>query len=327
MLHRPAGVPRRPGDAADVSAVVGDHLARRAPGATLEPLADDGGFRVRHPIAAPPLASLIVCVRDQPALLKAFLETLERQTDYPARELILLDNGSVEPATLDLLAGAAAAPGVRLIRAPGRFNFASLNNRGAEAASGEVLVLLNSDLEFHDPDWLTEMVSQAMRPDVGCVGAKLTYADGRIQHAGLVFAGDALAVHADRGAAATERGYLGRLRQVRQVSAVTAAALAVRRSSYLAVEGMDAVRFPVAFNDIDLCLRLERLGLRTIWTPFAEIMHKESSTRGSDASPAQRERFLREAIEFDLAWHEDLASDRFFSSHLEAIAGRALPRP
>lgn len=322
-LHHPADEPptRRA-----VSRVLAGHLRRMRPDADVVQLPYERGYRARYRLEREPRASLLVCVRDRPQLTRRFLASLEANTDYGNRELVIVDNGSTDEDALGLLAEQAARPGTRVLRDPRPFNFAALNNLAAAQAGGEVLVLLNNDLVFSDPGWLRELVTQALRPGVGCVGAKLLYPNGRIQHAGIVLGGEARALHCEAGLSARESGYLGRLFHVQQMLGVTGAAMAVRRRAYLDAGGMDAARFAVAFNDIDLCLRLRAAGLGTLWTPFAVIEHSESVSRGADQSPRARERFFRESAHFFARWRDLIGNDPYYPAGFGQETATYLPR-
>ena len=288
--------------------------------------------RVIWPLPAePPRVSILVPTRDRADLLRVCLEGVLRRTDYAPLEVLVVDNGSVEAATRALLEEAARDPRVRVLRDEGGFNFSRLNNRAAREATGEVLVLLNNDIEITRHDWLREMVSQVLRPGVGTVGARLLYPDGRIQHAGVALGlgrfdgGPGVAGHFGIGEPGDSFGYMGHNIVCRSVSANTAACLAVRRSVYLEVGGLDEENLAVAFNDVDFCLRVSRLGLRHVWTPFAEAVHHESASRGSDQEPSKVERFRREARYMREAWGPVLDADPYFNPNLSRTEGGWVP--
>jgi GT2 family glycosyltransferase len=256
--------------------------------------------------------------RDRAGLLAACLSGVLERTDYPAVELLVVDNGSTEPDTLDLLARLCSDDRVRVLRRPGPFNFAALNNEAAAAARGSVLLVLNNDTEVREPGWLREMVAHAVRPDVGAVGAKLLYPDGRLQHGGILLGPRGAATHVGRGAPGNDPGYLGQLACTRDLSAVTAACLAIRADTWRAIGGMDE-RLAVTWNDIDLCLRVRAAGLRVIWTPYATLMHREGVTRGLEAESASRHaRFLQEQALVHATWGESLDCDPFLNPNLLA---------
>ncbi|MGA9215855.1 MAG: glycosyltransferase family 2 protein, partial [Methylocella sp.] len=224
--------------------------------------------------------TIVMATRDNEAFLRRTISGILEKTRFARLDLVIVDNGSTDPRALSLLRSAAKDERVTLLRAPGPFNFAALNNLGAAQARGAVIVFLNNDMEIIEPEWLRELAERAIDPQVGAVGCKLLYPDGRIQHAGVVVGfGDGVG-HFDAGLRDGEQGWLGRNRILHEASAVTGACLAVERAKFVAVGGFDAVHFPVEFNDIDLCLRLEELGFATLWTPFARVVHFESATRG-----------------------------------------------
>ena len=204
-----------------------------------------------------PLVSVIVPTRDRADLLARCADGILTRTDYEPLELIIVDNDSREPETHRAPGRSCQEdPRVRIVRHPGDFNYAAINNRAVQEARGEIVVLLNNDVDVISSLWLEEMVSHALRPDVGAVGAKLLYPDGRVQHAGVVLGVGHGAGHFFHRAPREDVGHFGFLALTRRVSAVTAACMALRRSVYLEVGGMDETNFPVAFNDVDLCLRI-----------------------------------------------------------------------
>lgn len=247
-----------------------------------------------------PKVSVIVPTRNRVDLLRTCLEGLAR-TDYPDFEVIVVDNGSDDPATLDYLANLDPRRH-RVLRDDGPFNFSRLNNRAAELATGELLCLLNNDIEMLSPDWLAIMVGQALRPEVGAVGARLLYPDGRIQHAGVVLGICGGAAHAHRLLRPDEHGYFRRHALPQFVSAVTAACLVVRRASFAAVGGLDEAAFAVAFNDVDLCMRLNRQGWQSLYEPRATLIHHESVSRGFDRDPVGAARLANELAMLKLRW-------------------------
>jgi GT2 family glycosyltransferase len=254
-------------------------------------------------------------------LLATCIDSLQARTDYPNVEVIVIDNGSVEPATLDFLQHLRGMPGYTVIRDDGPFNFSRLNNLAAAQAQGEVLVMMNNDIEAIEPQWLDALVAQAMRPEIGAVGALLLYPDDTIQHGGVVLGIGGVAGHVHHRLPADAHGYFGRARLAQRFSAVTAACLAVRRSCWDAVEGLDE-GLAVAFNDIDFCLRLQRAGYRNLWTPLARLYHHESASRGSDEVPEKRERFNREIAYMQNRWGDSLLADPCYNPNLSLNSQR-----
>src|SRR5271165_7166859 len=291
---------------------VRDHLDSRGDKeAVLKPAPQiPSAIRVIWPLPEPPpLVSVIVPTRDRAELLARCVQGVLRRTDYSNLELLIVDNGSVEPATQKLFDELAREDSrVRILRHPGPFNYSALNNTAAREANGEILLLLNNDIDVIEPDWLRELVSQALRPDVGAVGAKLLYPNEQVQHAGMVLGPEGRVVHLHRFAGKNDPGYFAQLALSRTFLAVTGACVAIRRAVFLEVGGLDEVNLPVTFNDVDLCLRLGDHGYRVVWTPFAQLFHLESASRGPDDSPAKRGRFQREWRHLRRVWGSLLES-------------------
>ncbi len=271
--------------------------------------------RLRHrPPHPAPLASLVIPTRDRRELLAACLSSIAARTVHAPLELVLVDNGTI---TFDVAALARALlprHPVRVLHADGAFNWSRLSNLGVAASGGEVAVLLNNDVEVLAPDWLGELVGQVLRPGVGAAGAKLLYPDGTVQHAGLVLGPQGRSGHAWRHAPGDAPGPMGALSRVRRVSAVTGACLAIRRTVFDAVGGCDERALPVAWNDVDLCLKVWAAGHAVLWTPHALLLHREQASRGSDhATPERRARLEGERQVMLRRWGGRLDADPFFS--------------
>jgi GT2 family glycosyltransferase len=291
-----------------------EHLRRTGRSGHVELL--EHGYRVRYEIDQPPKASLIIPTRDRVELLSRCLESIRRLTDYPDYEILVVDNGSAEPAAVDYLRRAAALPGVRVLRVGGDFNFSRLNNRAVAECRGDLLALLNNDLEALQPDWLGEMAAQALQPGIGAVGALLLFPDDTVQHAGVVLGIRGVAGHSHKGQQRDARGYIGRLTLASEFSAVTAACLVVRKSTYLQAGGLDEENLPVAFNDVDFCLRLRELGYRNVFTPYAVFYHHESASRGYEDTPEKIRRFERESQYIIDRWGSLLTNDPAYNPNL-----------
>ncbi|TWI49286.1 GT2 family glycosyltransferase [Pseudomonas duriflava] len=276
-----------------------------SPGAQVSKQSDYPGLlRTQWPLPAElPKVSLIIPTRDQYKLMYACMEGLLNETDYPDLELIVVDNETTCPQTLEYFSSLRER-GVKILPHPYPFNYATLNNRGVELATGELIGLINNDIEILHPDWLKEMVSLALRPKVGAVGAKLLWPNGMVQHAGVVIGINGLAAHTGNNWLKDDPGYLGFNQLCRRQSAVTTACLIMKRALYLEVRGMDEVRHPVAFNDVDMCLRINQLGYKLLWTPFARLIHAESASRGKDISKDKAARAMREQELFIQRWGE-----------------------
>ncbi|MDZ4369948.1 MAG: glycosyltransferase family 2 protein [Phenylobacterium sp.] len=295
---------------------VAEHLDRTSqPVLDVRQMEDTPGWVTvrRAPPDPRPMVSVIVPTRDRADLLAQCADGVLSQTRYDPLELIIVDNGSVEPETASLFARLAADPRVRILAAPGPFNFSGLNNLAAAEARGEILLLLNNDISMIRPDWLDVMVAQAVRPNVGAVGARLLYPDGTVQHGGVALGLGGVAGHLGYGVSGASGGYYGHLKSARNVSAVTAACLAMRKAVFEQVGGLDAQNLAVAFNDIDLCLKVRAAGYDIIWTPQAELFHHESASRGDDLKGEAQARFRAEALHMRARWGDVLDADPFFS--------------
>lgn len=303
-----------------------------APGATPLPHpAHPGLLRVHWPLPEKlPRISLIVPTRDQVGLLRTCIEGLVGQTDYPHLEVIVVDNQSSEPQTLAYLAELRGR-GVKVLDHPYPFNYATINNRAVEHATGEIIGLVNNDIEIIDAGWLKEMLSQLLRPGVGAVGAKLLWPNRMVQHGGVVVGINGLAAHSGNTLEDRDPGYLASNQLTRQQSAVTAACLLMRKSLFTGLAGLDDIAFPVAFNDVDLCLRIRKHGYKLIWSAFARLVHAESASRGKDISSDKRSRALREQQWFMERWFSNGEQDMHYHPALSAdylsgpYGGLALP--
>ena len=275
------------------------------------------GYRVRYAVPTPaPSVTLIIPTRNRGDLLKRCIDSILRATRYPDYDIDIIDNNSDDPATLTYLADLSTHPNIKVTRDPRPFNFSALNNAAVSRARGRFVVLLNDDTEVISADWLEEMVAVAGQPGVGAVGARLWYPDDRIQHAGIVMGMLTLAGHVHRLYPKGAQGYFGRAALRQSISAVTAACLLVDRRLYQEVGGLNEVDLTVAFNDVDFCLRLVEAGYRNVFTPFADLYHHESASRGQDDQPERIERFLPEVAYMLERWPGIIASDPAYSPNL-----------
>ncbi|OGR00874.1 MAG: family 2 glycosyl transferase [Deltaproteobacteria bacterium RIFOXYD12_FULL_50_9] len=275
-------------------------------------------YRVCYPIPQPePLVSLLIPTRDRLELLIPCLRSIIDKTTYRNYEIIILDNESIESATLDYFKRIQTEDGrVRVLPYHQPFNFSAINNYGVQQARGEVIGLINNDVEVISPEWLTEMVSHALRPEIGCVGAKLYYSDNTIQHAGVVLGLGGVAGHSHKYFPRSASGYFHRLKIIQNLSAVTAACLVVRKAIYEQVGGLEEAGLRIAFNDVDFCLKVREAGYRNLWTPYAELYHHESKSRGTESTPEKVKRFNKEIEFMKVKWGEKLQNDPFYNPNL-----------
>jgi GT2 family glycosyltransferase len=272
--------------------------------------------RVIRPIPErPPLASIIIATRDRVALLKQCVESIRERTDYDRYEIVIVDNGSVENETFAFFR-AIEAPHMRVLTDKGPFNYSRLNNRAARECGGDILVFLNNDTEVDDGGWLTELVSHAVVPEVGAVGARLWYPDGTLQHGGVILGLGGVAGHAFPHIPRGHPGYFNRAMLQQNCSAVTGACMAVRKSVFEELGGFDEINLGVTFNDIDFCLRLTERGYRVVWTPYANLIHHESASRGHQRTAEEQAEFRRAVDYMQSAWGAQLMHDPFYNPNL-----------
>jgi GT2 family glycosyltransferase len=272
-------------------------------------------FRVRPKIKGEPKVSLIIPTRDNVPLLKNCLESIERLTTYPNYEIIIIDNDSSDPATIEYLASTPH----RIITFREPFNYSKINNAGVSKAEGEYVLLLNDDTEVISAGWLEAMLEHAQRLEVGAVGAKLVYPDGRIQHAGVLTGvggawGPGVATHSHQFYPSTAPGYLRSIAVITNYSAVTAACMLLRKSVFEEIGGFDEENLRVSFNDVDLCLRIRAQGYRIVYTPYTELLHHESVSRGYKGDPA-------EILYMRTRWGEVLDKDPYLNPNFSKGSG------
>ena len=261
-----------------------------------------------------PKVSIIVPTKNNATLLERCITGLLNGTDYQPFDITIVDNDSVDPDAVALISQFEKNHRIKVLHYSGVFNFSAINNLAVGQSEGDILAFLNNDIEIVEPGWLQEMVSHAARPDIGAVGAKLYYPNGNIQHAGVTTGIGGVAGHLYKQAPGDTAGRYGETILTHAVTAVTAACMVVRRSVFLEAGGFNEIHLAVAFNDVDLCLRLFALGYRNIFTPFAELVHHESATRGADdLDPEKRARFRNETQYMLKQWAEILAHDPFFN--------------
>jgi len=291
-----------------------EHLARTGRAGTAQ--VQNGGYRVQYPVPAPqPKVSLIIPTRDRVDLLRMCIGSILAKTDYANYEVVIVDNQSAEPETLAYFREVQHDSRVRVLPYDAPFNYSLINNFAVSQCDGAIVGLVNNDIEVIHADWLSEMVSQAIRPGIGAVGAMLYYPDDTIQHAGVVVGLGGVAGHAYLSQPRGYPGQMWRASLVQNFSAVTAACLLVRRSVFDEVGGLDE-GLQVAFNDVDFCLRIRARGYLNLWTPHAELYHHESASRGYEDTPEKIERFSREIAFVKHRWGDSLLSDPAYNPNL-----------
>jgi GT2 family glycosyltransferase len=277
----------------------------------------DGFWKVKHRIQGPkPLVSIIIPVRNKVQLLQKCLASIQEKTTYPNVEILIVDNQSDQPEALDFFDEISQKEQITIIKYPHPFNYSAINNYAADHASGKVLIFLNNDIEVISPDWLNEMVSHALRPEIGAVGAMLYYPNDTIQHAGVILGMKGIAGHIYYGSPRGTIGQRGRVRLTQNFSAVTAACMAIEKTKFFEINGFNQQQLAVAYNDIDLCLRLIKAGYRNLWTPHAELYHHESATRSYEDSPEKINRVKSEADYLVNQWPEMIANDPTYNLNL-----------
>jgi len=272
--------------------------------------------------------TIIIPTRNRRRLLQDCIESIRPAVERAEAEILIVDNDSADQDALTYLSEIEGRV-AKVLRIPGAFNFPRLNNIAVTAAQGDLLCLLNNDIKALDEFWLDEMLGRIVESDVGAVGAQLIWPSGVVQHGGVVLGPNFATTHAFNDRISTDDGYGDLLRVAHECSAVTAACMVTRRSDYLDVGGMDEVRYPVNFNDVDYCLKLRARGKRIVFTPHARLVHLESASRGLDLNPDEKARFERELQNLRAKWGEVLAADPYYSPmlSLDPVPFSALASP
>ena len=314
LYHRRAlGAPHQPPGAS--REVVREALERRSIEGSVKDGLVPGRLRVRYGISGSPKVSIIIPTRDNGPTLENCVESVERLTDYGNYEILIVDNDSADPATLEYLASTPH----RVVPFREPFNYSRINNFAVSQAAGEYVLLLNDDTEVTDGGWLEEMLGQAQRSGVGAVGAKLLYPNGTIQHAGVILGvgdpwGPGIAVHAHQFFP-DDPGFADGAQTTANFSAVTAACMLVRKAVFEEAGGLDEENLKVAFNDVDLCLRIREMGYRIVYTPHASLLHHESMSRGYGGGNPAELLYMRER------WDEVLDDDPYYNAHFSRGGG------
>lgn len=292
-----------------------DHFKRIKIEANTE-ISPTGNYRVHYELTEAPLVSLIIPTRNGLKLIKQCIDSIVIKSTYKKYEIIIIDNGSDDPETLDYFKNISNAKLAKVIRDDRPFNYSALNNKAIEHADGEFVVLVNNDVEVITPDWLEQMLSIALQHGVGAVGARLWYPNNTLQHGGVVLGIGGVAGHSHKHLIKGNLGYFARADVIQTFSAVTAACLMVRKSIFLQLGGLNEKDLSVAFNDVDFCLRVRAAGYRNVWTPYAELYHHESVSRGSEDTPTKQARFQGEVHYMLKTWGDSLLSDPAYNPNL-----------
>jgi len=293
-----------------------EHFARTAINATAKIL-QPGLYRITYKLEEPkPFITLIIPTKNKVGLLRKCINSILTKTTYSNYEILIVDNNSDEKETLNYLRDIQANTKVKCIRDESPFNFSALCNKAVSVSKNNFIGLLNNDVEIITPGWLETMLAIASQPGVGAVGAKLLYPDNTIQHAGVILGIGGVAGHPYKYQPSSNHGYFNRALIQQEMTAVTAACCIMRSSIYLSLGGFDEDNLPVAFNDVDFCIRLRNEGFRNIWTPYAELYHHESASRGKDDTVEKEQRFQKEIEYMHSHWGELLENDPAYSPNL-----------
>ncbi|MFP6559972.1 glycosyltransferase [Paraburkholderia sp. B3] len=303
-----------------------DHLFRTGRNATIARQEHLGYYQVTWPVAQPePKVAIIIPTKDKVDLLRVAVTSIIEKTTYKNYEIVIVNNNSVEHDTMAYFEQIVREASVRLINYKKPYSFAALNNWAVTQTDAPLLAFVNNDIEVIEANWLGEMVGHALRPEVGSVGAKLLYPNGTIQHSGVVVGIGGLAGHPHVGERGDTFGYFGRAACTQRYSAVTAACMLMRREVFLEVGGFDDVNFAVAFNDVDLGLRLGKTGYANVWTPGALLYHHESASLGLPTNEGRRRQFLQECDNFRRIWADMIKHDPFYNPNLTVSGGDFRP--
>jgi glycosyltransferase involved in cell wall biosynthesis len=272
---------------------------------------------VRYELPSHPRVTIIIPTRDQAQCLQTCLQSIFQKSTYSNYEVLVIDNGSVEPETFEVFQQWQMKEGDRFRALPLNipFNYSTLNNYGVQQSNSEYLLFLNNDIEVLTPDWIEAMVEQAQRPSIGAVGALLLYPDGTIQHAGVVAGIGGVAGHSHRYCPSEIPGYINQIQTITNYAAVTAACLMCRREVFMAVSGFEE-DLAVAFNDVDFCFKILQKGYRNIYLPHVKLYHFESKSRGLETTLEKQARFTREVMYMKQKWKSLIEHDPCYNPHL-----------
>jgi len=276
-------------------------------------------YKVSWTIDVEPLVSLIIPTYNGYETTKQAIDSILDKTTYQNFEILLIDNNSNDPTALQYFDQIGQHDKVKVLRYPHPFNYSAINNFAVTQAKGDIIGLINNDVAVINPLWLSEMVSHVQREDVGCVGAMLYYGNDIIQHAGVICGIGGVAGHSHKNYPKKHPGYFSRLQLVQNLSAVTGACLLVRKKLFKELGGLNETELIIAFNDVDFCLKAQAAGYRNVWTPYAQLYHYESVSRGTEDNPEKVARFNKETKYMKDKWGTDKHSDPFYSPNLSLV--------
>lgn len=292
------------------------HLKRTGTKGIVSHTKDLGFYRVQYPVQGQPLVSIIIPNKDEKESLQACLKSIEEKTTYPNYEILIIENNSTSDEIFRYYKELSQNPKIRLLRWKKEFNYAAINNFGARQAKGDYLLFLNNDVTVITPQWLEEMLGTCQRQEVGAVGVKLLYPDNTIQHAGCVIGIGGIAGHMFVNMPAERTGYLHKASLLQDMSAVTAACMIIKKDIFQQVGGFTE-KLAVAFNDVDLCLKVNRASCLVVYNPYAQLYHMESKTRGAEDNKQKVRRFQEEIEYMRCQWLDILKNgDPYYNKNL-----------
>lgn len=293
-----------------------EHLERTGVKGEVSHTQDLGFYRVKYPVQGQPAVSIIIPNKDEAETLRECIRSIREKTSYKNYEILIVENNSVTPQIRELYKELEKEPDIRILFWKKAFNYSAINNLGAEAARGEYLLFLNNDVSIITSDWMEEMLGTCQRPEVGAVGVKLIYPDHTIQHAGCVVGMGGIAGHMFVDMPADRTGYLHKASLLQDMSAVTAACMMVRKSVFQKAGGFTE-ELAVAFNDVDLCLKIQRAGYLIVYNPYVQLYHMESKTRGAEDNKEKVRRFQEEIEYMRTHWIQILKDgDPYYNKNL-----------
>lgn len=303
------------------------HLERTGTEGVVTHTPDLGFFRVKYPVQGNPLVSIIIPNKDEKETLKDCIESIRKKTEYENYEIIIVENNSTTEEIFQYYKELSQDPRIRLLRWKKEFNYSAINNYGVSHARGEYLLFLNNDVKIITPGWIKEMLGVCQRPEVGAVGVKLIYPDNTIQHAGCVIGIGGIAGHMFVDMPANRTGYLHKASILQDMSAVTAACMMMKRTAFEEAGGFTE-KLSVAFNDVDLCLKVRKNKKLIVYDPYVELYHMESKTRGAEDSTEKVRRFQEEIEYMRCQWIDILKNgDPYYNKNLSLTKWNYSLRP